>query len=56
MKTTTWKIVYHPKVFNAGNMGVALIEAATKHDAMYTFGQQYAGEYSTIKSCNKLLG
>ena len=56
MKTTTWKIVYYPKVLNAGTMGVALIEAATKHDAMYTFGQQYAGEYLTVKSCNKLLG
>jgi hypothetical protein len=52
----TWKVVYYPKVLNAGTRGVALIEAATEHQAMYTFSQQYAGQYSTIKSCTKLLG
>ena len=50
-----WKVIYYPKVLNAGMMGVAIIEAATKHDAMYTFGQQYKGQYSTVKSCEKLI-
>lgn len=55
-KLETWKIVYYPKVLNAGMRGVALIEAATQHQAMYTFSQQYKGEYSTIESCRKLIG
>lgn len=53
--TSTWKIIYYPKVLNGGTMGVALIEAADKHAAMYTFSQQYAGQYSTVHSCT-LLG
>ena len=52
----TWKVVYYPKVFNAGTVGVALVEAATKHDALYTFKKLYAGEYTTVESCRKLLG
>ena len=52
----TWKIVYYPKVANAGMMGVALVEADSHQSAMYTFQEQYAGQYSTIESCRKLLG
>ena len=36
--------------------GVALVEASDRHDAMYTFNQQYAGQYHTVESCTKLLG
>ena len=50
----TWKITYIPKVMQGGRRGVALVEAADRHDAMYTFSQQYAGEYSTIQTCTKL--
>lgn len=52
----TWKIVYLPKVLNAGQRGVALVEADCHQMAMHTFQQQYAGQYSTIESCRKLLG
>lgn len=54
-KETTWKIVYNPKVLNGGQMGVALVEAPNRHVAMYTFQQQYAGQYSTIDSCTQLF-
>ncbi|MBQ2933905.1 MAG: hypothetical protein IJE02_04790 [Clostridia bacterium] len=54
-KSTTWKVVYYPKELNAGQMGVALIEAPDHHAAMYTFQQQYAGEYTTVYSCKKLF-
>ena len=50
----TWKITYVPKVMQGGMRGVALVEAADHHDAMYTFGRQYAGLYSTIETCTKL--
>ena len=52
----TWKIVYYPKELNGGTMGVALVEADCHQQAMRTFSQQYAGQYSTIQSCKKLLG
>ena len=52
----TWKIVYYPKELNGGMMGVALVEADCHQQAMRTFAQQYAGQYSTIQSCKKLLG
>lgn len=52
----TWKIVYVPKIMNGGMRGVALVEASDRHDAMYTFNQQYAGQYHTVESCTKLLG
>lgn len=55
-KTETWKIVYYPKVMNGGLRGVALVEAATRQQAMYTFQQQYAGQYHTVDSCTKLYG
>jgi hypothetical protein len=51
----TWKVVYYPKVMNAGMRGVALIEAPDRSSAIYTFQQQYAGEYSTIDTCTKLF-
>ena len=51
--TKTWKIVYNPKVLDGGKMGVAFVEAENKHVAMYTFQQQYAGQYSTIDSCEE---
>lgn len=53
--TSTWKIVYYPKVLNGGTLGVAFVEADSHHWAMHTFQEQYAGEYSTIKSCEKMF-
>ena len=52
----TWKVVYYPINRGAGQMGVALVEADSHQMAMQTFNQQYAGQYSTIQSCKKLLG
>ena len=52
----TWKVVYYPKVLNAGMMGVAFIEAQTKSDASYYFRLQYEGQYSTIASIEKFTG
>lgn len=52
----TWKVVYVPKTMNGGMRGVALVEADCKQQAMRTFMQQYAGQYHTVESCNKLLG
>ena len=52
----TWKIVYVPKVMNGGDRGVAFVEAGDRQHAMYTFAQQYAGEYTTVESCEKLMG
>ncbi len=52
----TWKIVYIPKVMNGGVRGVAFVEAGDRHHAMHTFMQEYAGEYTTIESCEKLFG
>ena len=54
-KNETWKITYVPKNSMAGRMGVALIEAQTRSDATYFFRQQYAGEFSTISTCEKLF-
>ena len=51
--TKTWRIIYSPKVLNAGIVGVAFVEADTKHWAIYTFKQQYDGQYSTITSCKE---
>jgi hypothetical protein len=53
---TTWKVVYYPKEACAGHMGVALVEADCHQQAMCTFREQYAGQYFTIQSCQKLLG
>ena len=54
----TWKVVYSlpPEKQNGGMVGVALIEANCRQEAMYTFQQQYAGQYFTVDSCTKLLG
>ena len=54
-KYETWKIVYYPKVLNGGALGVALVEAVDRQHAMYLFQQQYAGQFSTVRSCEKLL-
>lgn len=51
----TWKIVYYPKVLNGGQMGVAFVEAGDRQHAMSVFQQQYAGRYSTVKSCEPLI-
>jgi hypothetical protein len=53
----TWKIVYNLPVEQWGNgrVGVALVEADCRHLAMTTFMEQYRGQYSTVKSCEKLL-
>lgn len=52
----TWKVVYIPKVMNGGMRGVALVEADCHQMAMRTFMEQYAGQYTTIETCKKLLG
>ena len=54
-KTKTWKVVYYPKVLNAGIMGVAFIEAVTRSDAIYSFQCQYAGQFHTVQSCTEIL-
>ncbi len=51
----TWKIVYNPVVKNGGMMGVALVEADCRQQALYTFSQQYAGQYTTVEKCEKLI-
>lgn len=53
--TKTWKITYYPKTLNGGIMGVAFVEADTKHWAMYTFQQLYAGHYCTVEKCEELF-
>ena len=53
--TKTWKVVYVPREMNGGIRGVALVEAETHQMAMYTFQQQYAGQYFTVESCKKLF-
>ena len=54
----TWKIVYLPPVsqMNNGYRGVALVEADSRQQAMNQFMNNYAGEYTTIESCSRLLG
>lgn len=51
----TWKIVYSPKILNGGMRGVALIEAPDRSTAMFTFQQQYQGQYHVVNSCEKLI-
>jgi hypothetical protein len=57
-KKVTWKIVYFlpTNQWNNGNRGVALIEAGDQHHAMSQFRQQYAGQFSAIETCERLLG
>lgn len=52
----TWKIVYYPVNRGPGQMGVALVEADCHSMAMQTFMEQYAGQYTTVDSCKKLIG
>lgn len=51
----TWKVVYYPKVRHGDAMGVAFVEADCHQMAMYTFARQYAGQYTTIYKCEKLI-
>ena len=53
----TWKVVYHlpPAQQGGGRMGVAFVEADCRQMAMFTFMEQYKGQYSTVQSCQKLI-
>ena len=51
----TWKIVYYPTTLEGGKRGVALVEADSHSMAMFTFQQQYAGQFHTVESCKKLF-
>ena len=51
----TWKVTYYPSTPNNGVMGVAFVEADTRHWAMHTFQQLYAGQYFTICKCEELF-
>ena len=53
--TKTWKVTYYPSTPNNGVMGVAFVEADTRHWAMHTFQQLYAGQYFTICKCEELF-
>jgi hypothetical protein len=58
-KWETWKIVYFlpTSQWSGGNTkGVAFVEAGDRGHAMQVFREQYSGEYSTVDSCEKLLG
>ena len=56
-KWETWKIVYHPIVAQYGGARcVAFVEAGDHPHAMATFRQQYAGQFFTIESCEKVTG
>lgn len=58
-KWETYKIVYYlpTSQWSGGNTkGVALVEAGDKAHASQVFREQYAGEYSTVCSIEKLLG
>jgi hypothetical protein len=55
-KYETYKIVYIPKVMNNGMRGVALVEAGDRSHAIGLFQQQYAGQFHTVESCERLLG
>ena len=56
-KKETWKSVYNllPEQQNNGAMGVAFVEAEDRQQAMYTFMQQYKGQYWTVDSCTKVF-
>ena len=51
----TWKVVYYPKEADNFRMGVALVEADCRHQAIYNFQQEYAGQYRTVYKCEKLI-
>ena len=52
--TSTWKVVYVPKMMDAGRRGVALVEAVDRQTAMYYFMCEYDGQFHTVESCTKL--
>lgn len=52
--TYTWKVVYYPVILEGGMRGVAFVEAATEAEASYFFQKQYAGQFSTIKTIEKI--
>ena len=54
-KKETWKIVYYPVNSIGGARGVALVEAENRPMAMFAFQDQYKGQYTTVKSCEKLI-
>lgn len=53
----TWKVVYvlPPEQQSGGRRGVALVEAENRQQAMWTFSQEYAGQYFGVESCTKLF-
>ena len=53
----TWKIVYVPKADKClcGASGVALVEATDINEAIWIFQKQYAGQFHTVQTCEKLL-
>ena len=55
-QTKTWKVVYHlpPEKQNGGIMGVAFIEAVSRFEAIFSFQQQYSGQFFTIDSCTEV--
>jgi len=55
-KWETWKIIYIPTKMNNGMRGIALVEAGDRQHAMNQFMQQYRGQYTTVETCEKLLG
>ena len=57
--TETWKVVYFlpgDQWSGLNNKGVALVEASNRAEAMSAFQRQYAGKFSTVETCTKLLG
>ena len=53
-KWDTWKVVYYPKHMSGAVRGVAFVEAGDRAHASFTFKQQYAGQYHTISSIEKV--
>ena len=55
-KWETYKIVYYLRCSQGfTNKGVAFVEAGDKWHAMSIFQQQYAGQFHTIESCEKVF-
>ena len=56
-KWDTYKVVYTlpPEKQNNGARGVAFVEAGDRSHAISVFRQQYAGQFFTIESCEKLF-
>ena len=53
--TKLWKVTYSPRILDGGLRCVALIEADTKHMAMFTFQKLYSGQYHTVDRCEELI-